>query len=79
VRPKFAIYNPKRDGEHPRQFHMGRSPSPREILTTGGSNQKIAIIFFDAQDRKIRQLQKRNTFLNRFKVLNKYRMTPGRL
>ena len=26
VRPKYAIYIPKRDEEHPRHFYMGGSP-----------------------------------------------------
>ena len=28
VRPKSAIYNPKRDDDHPRHFHMGVPPPP---------------------------------------------------
>ena len=35
VRPKSAIYNPKRDDEHPRHFHMG-VPPPGKFATDFG-------------------------------------------
>ena len=34
MRPTSAIYNPKRDDEHPRHFHMG-VPSPGRQLSLG--------------------------------------------
>ena len=30
MRPKSSINNPKRDDEHPRHFHTGVPPPPRE-------------------------------------------------
>ena len=33
MRPKSAIYTPKRDDEHPRHFYMESPPPPRAIRT----------------------------------------------
>ena len=38
MRPKSAIYNPKRDDEHPRHFHMG--VPPRAFITGLLTNEK---------------------------------------
>ena len=32
VRPKSAIYTPKRDDEHPCHFYMGVAPGPRGAI-----------------------------------------------